>query len=109
MRDLLAVAMILSVGFLTGELILTYVPHTDESYPPRVEFNWSQQTLRSPGEASCIASGHIPLRADDIFLECLPERGSTDAIKNPALLERSVNRSRDRLERTRDVNPYGEH
>jgi len=37
-------------------------------------FNWSQQTLRSPGELECRAQHRIPEYADEVTIGCLPER-----------------------------------
>jgi len=52
MRDLLTVAMILSVGFLTGDLILTHIPHHDD------ELDWSQQSLSDPAQDGCPGQYH---------------------------------------------------
>jgi hypothetical protein len=62
----LAVLAIPLIGVLAACAILR---------PPARAFDWSQQTLRSPGENDCRAAGRIPyFDQDGIFIECMQER-----------------------------------
>ena len=75
MRELLTVAMILSVGFLTGDLILTHIPHRDD------ELDWSQQALRDPAQDGCPGQYH-EYGADNqgqFLISCWGKKESIDA------------------------------
>jgi hypothetical protein len=77
MRQLLVFGMKFAAGFVAAVFICAHIPGTVEyeTYPPRVEMNWAQDSLRSPGEVECRAQGRLPERdAWGSFLECMPER-----------------------------------